>query len=81
MNEGGVSKEGGILDVAVELGLIDKKGSFFNYNGKPLAQGREAAKLVFKEKQKLAEEIEKKIREIAASGKEIPKEIGEAETE
>lgn len=81
MNEGGVSKEGGLLDVAVELGLIEKKGSFFNYNGKPLAQGREAAKLVFKEKQKLAEEIEKKIREIAASGKEIPKEIGEAETE
>ncbi len=77
MNEEGISKTGGILDVAVELGLVEKKASFFNYNGKPMAQGREGAKMTLKSDTKLAEEIEKKIREIVASGKKIPKEIGE----
>jgi recombination protein RecA len=81
MNDEGISKSGGLLDVAVELGLIEKKGSFFNYGGKPLAQGREGAKAVLSENHKLAEEIEKKIREVVASGKKIPKEIGEVEAE
>ena len=80
MNDEGISKCGGILDVAVDLGLIDKKGSFFNYNGKPLAQGREAAKNALKADLKLADEIDKKIREQVASGKtQVPKEIGEVE--
>jgi recombination protein RecA len=77
MNEDGISKAGGILDVAVDLGLVEKKGSFFNYEGKPLAQGREAAKMLLKSDKKLSDEIEKKIRETVASGKSIPKEIGE----
>ena len=80
MNDEGISKCGGILDVAVDLGLIDKKGSFFNYNGKPLAQGREAAKNALKADLKLADEVDKKIREQVASGKtQVPKEIGEVE--
>jgi len=77
MNDEGISKTGGILDVATELGILEKKGSFFNYNGKVLAQGREGAKLLLKEDIKLASEIEKRIREVATSGKKIPKEIGE----
>jgi recombination protein RecA len=79
MNDEGISKSGGILDVATELGILEKKGSFFNYEGKVLAQGREGAKVLFKENPKLAEEIEKKIRDVVASGKKIPKEIGEKE--
>jgi len=79
MNDEGISKSGGILDVATELGILEKKGSFFNYDGKVLAQGREGAKVLFKENPKLAEEIEKKIREAVTSGKKLPKEIGEAE--
>jgi len=80
MNDEGISKCGGILDVAVDLGLIDKKGSFFNYNGKPMAQGREAAKNALKADPKLADEVDKKIREQVASGKtRVPKEIGEVE--
>ena len=78
MNVDGISKAGGLIDVAVDLGLIEKKGSFFNYEGKPLAQGREAAKLALSEDAKLATEIDKKIRDAVASGKKIPKEIGEA---
>jgi len=61
MNDEGISKVGGLLDVAVDLALIEKKGSFFNYNGKALAQGREAAKMAIRENEKLAEQIEKKM--------------------
>jgi recombination protein RecA len=63
--------------VGLELGLIGKSGSFFNYDGKPIAQGKEAAKLYLGEHVRFAEEIEKKIREMVASGKKLPKEIGE----
>lgn len=79
MEKGGISKAGGLLDVAVELGLITKSGSFFNYNGKPIAQGREGAKVYIEEHAKFAEELEKKIREMVASGKKLPKELGETE--
>ena len=77
----GISKVGGLLDVAVDLALIQKKGSFFSYNGKVIAQGREGAKMEIGKNKKLAEELEKKIREAVTSGKKIPKEIGEAEKE
>ena len=79
METEGMSKTGGILDVALELGLIAKSGSFFNYDGKPLAQGKEAAKGYLAEHTRFAEEMEKKIREMVASGKKLPKEIGESE--
>jgi recombination protein RecA len=78
MGDEGISKAGGLLDVAVDLALITKKGSFYNYKGKVMAQGREGAKMEIKKNKKLAEEIEKKIREAVASGKKVPKEIGEA---
>jgi recombination protein RecA len=81
MNDEGISKAGGLLDVAVDLALIEKKGAFFNYDGKVLAQGREAAKILLKENTKLAEDIEKKIREAVATGVKVPKEIKEAEEE
>jgi len=77
MADEGISRSGGLLDVAVDLALIEKKGSFFNYNGKPLAQGREGAKSYISGNKKFAEELEKRIREAVASGKKIPKEIGE----
>ncbi len=75
----GISKSGGLLDVGIELGLIGKSGSFFNYNGKPIAQGRDAAKIYIQDNPKFGEELDKKIRELVASGKPLPKEIGEVE--
>lgn len=81
MEEEGISKSGGILDVAVDLGLISKSGSFFNYEGKPIAQGKEAAKAYLRDNPKFSEEIEKKIRETVASGKKLPKELGEEKEE
>jgi recombination protein RecA len=81
METEGISKSGGLLDVGLELGLIGKSGSFFNYEGKPIAQGKEAAKLYFKDHPHIADEVDKKIREMVASGKKLPKEIGEEEKE
>jgi recombination protein RecA len=78
MNVEGISKAGGILDVAVDLGIIEKKGSFYNYEGDVIAQGREATKGVIKEDAKFAQKLEKEIREVLEKGK-VPKEIGEGE--
>lgn len=61
MNVGGISRSGGLLDVAVDLGIVDKSGSFFKYKGKVLGQGREGTKQVLEEKDKLAKEIEVEI--------------------
>ena len=79
MEKDGISRSGGLLDVAVELGLMTKSGSFFNYESKPIAQGREGAKIYIEEHVKFAEELDKKIRDLVASGKKLPKEIGESE--
>lgn len=81
MESEGISKSGGLLDVGTELGLIGKSGSFFNYEGKPIAQGKEAAKMYLRDNPKVANEIDKKIRDMVASGKKLPKEIGEEEKE
>jgi recombination protein RecA len=79
MEKEGISRSGGLLDVAVELGLMTKSGSFFNYDGKPLAQGREGAKAYIEEHSKFGDELDRKIREAFASGKKFPKELGESE--
>lgn len=57
----GISKSGGVLDVAVEQGIIEKSGSFFKHDGVMLAQGREATKAVLEEKPELMKKIEKEI--------------------
>lgn len=82
MNIGGISRSGGILDVGIEMGIIQKQGTFFKYKDKLLGQGREAAKLYLEENPKLAEEITKEIWEQIKSGKKVvPKEIGEESLE
>ena len=61
MTSGGISKSGGVLDVAVEQEIVEKSGSFFKYEGVLLAQGREATKVVLEEKPELMKRIEKDI--------------------
>ena len=61
MTAGGISRSGGVLDVAVEHEVIEKSGSFFKYNGELLAQGREATKTLLEEKPELMKKIEKEI--------------------
>jgi recombination protein RecA len=58
----GISKEGNLLDLGIELGLISKAGSFFSYGDTRLGQGRESAKHYLEENPELAQEIEEKIR-------------------
>lgn len=59
----GISKEGNILDVAVDLDIVQKSGSWFSYNDIKLGQGRETVKNMFKDNPELCREIELKIRE------------------
>lgn len=58
----GISKEGNILDIAANLDIVNKSGSWFAYNGQKLAQGRDNAKQYLKDNPALMEEIEKKVR-------------------
>ena len=59
----GVSKIGEILDMGVEMGIVQKSGSWFSYNSDKLGQGREAVKGLLQDNPQLAEELETKIRE------------------
>lgn len=59
----GVSKVGEILDVATELDILNKSGSWFSYEGTKLGQGRETIKELIRDNPELAEELEQKIRE------------------
>ena len=59
----GISKEGNILDMAVNLDIVEKAGSWFSYNGERIGQGRENVKKYLKENPKMLEEIEGKVRE------------------
>ncbi|MCZ7541994.1 MAG: recombinase RecA [Anaerolineae bacterium] len=59
----GVSKVGDILDIATELGVIEKRGAFFRYQEEALGQGRENAKQYLRENPRLAMKLENIIRE------------------
>lgn len=61
MNEEGISKEGGLIDVALEMGLVTKSGAFFRWGTKLIGQGRESAKGYFKEHKKEYLVLEKEI--------------------
>jgi recombination protein RecA len=59
----GVSKDGEIVDLASELNIIKKSGSWYSYGETKLGQGRDAVKQLFADNPELAEEIEGKIRQ------------------
>ena len=59
----GISKEGNILDMAVNLDIIEKAGSWFSYNGSKIGQGRENVKKYLAENPEVMEEVEKKVRD------------------
>jgi recombination protein RecA len=64
----GISKTGEILDMGVELGIVQKSGSWFSYNSDKLGQGRDAVKQLLTDNPELANEIETKIREKIKEG-------------
>ena len=73
----GISKEGNILDAAVNLDIVEKSGSWFSYNGERIGQGRENVKEYLAKNPKITEEIEGKIR--ANYEKAFEKSLGEEE--
>lgn len=58
----GISRVGGILDLGVETGLIEKRGSFYSYNDDRLGQGRETTKDFLREHPEMVEELDHRIR-------------------
>ena len=75
----GISKEGNVLDMAVNLDIIEKAGSWFSYNGEKIGQGRENVKKYLRENPDILEEVENKVRDNFAKafeqslGEELPK--------
>jgi recombination protein RecA len=61
MFDRGISYEGDLIDLAVELGIVEKQGSWFSYGAVRLGQGREHAKGFLTENKDLAEEIRQAI--------------------
>ena len=74
----GISKAGNILDMAVNLDIIEKAGSWFSYNGERIGQGRENVKKYLRENPEMLADIEKKVRDDFAKafeqslGEELP---------
>jgi len=59
----GISREGDVLDLAVEKNIVEKSGTWYTYRDKRIGQGRENAKAFLKENAKMQEEMEKEILE------------------
>lgn len=64
----GISKEGDVLDLAVEENIIQKSGAWFAYNDEKIGQGRENAKQYLKDHPEVLTEVEQKVREVYAFG-------------
>ena len=83
----GISKAGNILDMAVNLDIIEKAGSWFSYNGDRIGQGRENVKKYLKENPEVLAEVEEKVRQDFAKafeqslGEELPSSENDDEIE
>ena len=59
----GVSYEGELVDLGAEVGVLEKSGAWYSYNGEKIGQGKENAKIFLKNNPEIAEEVDRKIRE------------------
>jgi len=71
----GVSREGDLIDIAVEHKIVEKSGAWFAYGGERLGQGRENVKTYLKEHPELRDGIDKKVREALGMSKEVPEAV------
>ena len=60
----GISQSGSVLDMAVNLGIVEKSGSWFSYNGEKIAQGRENAKAFLENHPELLQELTDKVKSV-----------------
>lgn len=73
LNVGGISRVGSIIDLAVELNLIEKSGSFYKYEGKVIGQGKEATRIYLLENPKIVKKLEAQIWAQVNEEKSAPK--------
>ena len=66
----GISREGSLLDIGVDLGIVKKSGAWYTYEGEQLGQGRENAKTFLAENPEVMVEISERIRQQAGIGAE-----------
>jgi recombination protein RecA len=64
----GISREGSLIDVAVDLGIVNKSGAWYTYEGEQLGQGRENAKTFLSENLELMIEISERVRQQVGIG-------------
>lgn len=76
MADEGISVEAGLIDVGLEWGIIQKSGAFLKFGELILGQGREAAKLLLKEKKEIAKKIEESIWKKVKEGQPAPVALG-----
>ena len=67
----GISREGSLLDMAVEMGIVKKSGAWFTYDGEQLGQGRENAKSFLSDNPEIMVEISEKVKAQAGIGEEV----------
>jgi recombination protein RecA len=75
----GISREGGLIDIGVEHGLVRKSGAWYTYEGDQLGQGKENARAFLRDNPDLADEIEKKIKETLGIGATLDADMSEAD--
>jgi recombination protein RecA len=69
----GISREGSLIDVGVDIGLVRKAGAWYTYDGDQLGQGKEKSRQFLKDNPDLAEELEKRIMEAKGIGPQADK--------
>jgi recombination protein RecA len=77
----GISREGSVLDMAVDLGIVKKSGAWFTYEGEQLGQGRENAKTYLMENAEVMVEVAEKVRIAAGLGEKDAGEFTAADEE
>ncbi|MGW0227721.1 recombinase RecA [Actinopolymorpha singaporensis] len=77
----GVSREGSLIDLGVEHGIVRKAGAWYTYDGDQLGQGKENARKFLRDNPDLAEELEKKIKEKVGIGPQVDQPADESEPE
>ena len=71
----GISREGSLIDVGVEQGIIRKSGAWYTYEGDQLGQGKENARKFLRDNPDVANEIEKRIKEKLGIGARVDAEV------
>ena len=75
----GISREGSLLDIGVDLGLVKKSGAWYTYEGEQLGQGRENAKVFLQENPEIMVEVSERIRQQVGIGVQPDEEPADAE--